>query len=74
MKRLSINLLSLLCALILGACGGGEVRSMAEFSSMLYEPRYATGFDIRGAEDAASTIITVRNPWQGAEGDRKSVV
>ncbi|MBQ2414500.1 MAG: ABC transporter substrate-binding protein [Rikenellaceae bacterium] len=68
MKRLSINLLSLLCALILGACGGGEVRSMAEFSSMLYEPRYATGFDIRGAEDAASTIITVRNPWQGAEG------
>lgn len=35
---------------------------------MLYEPSYATGFDIRGAESAASTIITVRNPWQGAEG------
>lgn len=68
MKPLSISLLCLLCALILGACGGGEVRSMEEFSTMLYEPSYATGFDIRGAESAASTIITVRNPWQGAEG------
>ena len=38
---------------------------------MVYEPSYATGFDISGAEGAASTLITVRNPWQGAEGVEK---
>ena len=44
---------------------------MEEFSTSIYTPSYATGFDISGAEGAASTLITVRNPWQGAEGVEK---
>lgn len=67
MKPLRYSLLVLVVALVLGACGGSQTRSMEEFATEIYTPRHATGFDIRGAADAASTIITVRNPWQGAE-------
>jgi len=38
-----------------------------EFSLTIYEPQYASGFDIKGADGKESTIITVRNPWQGAD-------
>ena len=38
-----------------------------EFSRTIYEPQYASGFDIKGADGKESTIITVRNPWQGAD-------
>lgn len=67
MKHLSVALWNLLCVIVLGACGSGEVYSMEEFSQVRYAPAYASGFDIRGAEGVASTIITARNPWQGAE-------
>ena len=67
MKHLSVALWSLLCVIVLGACGSGEVCSMEEFSQVRYAPAYASGFDIRGAEGVASAIITARNPWQGAE-------
>lgn len=67
MKALS-RIVALLCALAFVACAGEPTRSLEEFATAVYEPEYATGFDISGAEGAASTLITVRNPWQGAEG------
>lgn len=65
------RIVAVLCALVFVACAGEPARSLAEFSTVVYEPSYATGFDISGAEGAASTLITVRNPWQGAEGVEK---
>ena len=62
------RIVAVLCALVFVACAGEPARSLEEFSTVVYEPSYATGFDISGAEGAASTLITVRNPWQGAEG------
>lgn len=38
-----------------------------EYDLTLYSPTYASGFDIKGAEGMESTVITVRNPWQGAD-------
>lgn len=76
MKRISL-LLALLAALCLGSCGSPRIDPGA-FTETIYAPAYATGFDIRGlAADSLSgpdrsatvetpTLITVRNPWQGA--------
>ena len=37
------------------------------FKQDVYTPEYATGFKILGADKAASTLIQVSNPWQGAK-------
>lgn len=37
------------------------------FSHNIYTPTHASGFEIRGCEGSNSTLIMVRNPWQGAE-------
>lgn len=65
------RIVAVLCALVFVACAGEPARSLEEFATVVYEPSYATGFDLRGAEGAASTLLTVRNPWQGAEGVEK---
>jgi iron complex transport system substrate-binding protein len=37
------------------------------FSDDVYVPQYASGFSILGSDSKKSTIITVKNPWQGAD-------
>lgn len=54
-------------ALLLTACGGGKHYSAADFDREVYTPTHASGFDIRGTEEDPATLITIRNPWQGAE-------
>ena len=65
MKRFSILIPALLLFLAVG-CGGPAAHSADDFTTEIYTPAYASGFDIRGTDDDASTLITVRNPWQGA--------
>ena len=55
-----------LMALSLAACGKSESKA-EDFSKDIYNPRYASGFNITGADGNASTIISVSNPWQGAD-------
>lgn len=57
--------LCLLC--LLTSCGEGRGARMTDFSKKIYSPVYATGFDIKGADGAKSIIISVYNPWQGAD-------
>lgn len=38
-----------------------------DFNLLLYAPEYASGFDIKGADGKESVLITVTNPWQGAD-------
>ena len=71
MKTLIFRTLLAVAALGFVACAGESTHSVDEFTVEVYTPRHATGFDVRGAEGAASTIVTVRNPWQGAEGIEK---
>ncbi|MDE6237237.1 MAG: ABC transporter substrate-binding protein [Muribaculaceae bacterium] len=40
---------------------------ITDFSNPLYTPQYASGFSIKGADGKESSIITVTNPWQGAD-------
>ena len=58
-----------LCLLIvlLAACNGKKASSLSDFSNQLYTPEYASGFSIKGADGYESSIITVTNPWQGAD-------
>lgn len=50
---------------IIMACsrGGG---GLEEFNVKLYEPQYAEGFEILGAEGRQSVLLVTKSPWQGA--------
>lgn len=57
----------LLCFFLLASCVSNKKSSLEAFQRDVYTPHYATGFKILGADNAASTIIQVHNPWQGAK-------
>lgn len=40
--------------------------ALEDFTHAVYTPQYASGFEVRGTEHGQSTLICVRNPWQGA--------
>ena len=64
MKRFALLTLALATALLSG-CSGSAERNLSDFTTSVYTPTYASGFDIRGTQKDASTLITVRTPWQG---------
>ena len=53
--------------LLAGCAGGGVPFDHTLFSEVIYSPTHATGFEIRGCEEVNSTLIVVKNPWQGAD-------
>lgn len=64
MKTNKCFLLIALLAGSLTACRQ-KAASPADFGQVIYEPKYATGFRIDG--DGTNSLITVHNPWQGAD-------
>ena len=56
-----------LCAIVVAACGRKSV-SLEDFDKPVYTLEYASGFDIQGADSKQSVLLTVTNPWQGADG------
>ena len=67
MKRF-LPLIPLLLALLGTTCGGSASYTPADFTTEVYTPAYASGFDIQGADSKQSVLLTVTNPWQGADG------
>jgi len=65
------NIVQLFCLWIVAAmfvsCGGGGNTHLEDYGQKLYEPRYASDFTINGADGNENVIITVSNPWQGAD-------
>lgn len=55
-----------LLALLSAACSD-KTSKIEDFDKNVYSPEYASGFDIKGAEGKQSTLITITNPWQGAD-------
>lgn len=53
--------------ILLASCGGNKTSQVEDFCKEAYMPEYASGFNIKGADGKESVIITVRNPWQGAD-------
>lgn len=64
MKRLALLIMTLAAAFASG-CSGSAERNLSDFTTIVYTPTYASGFDIRGTEKDASTLLSVHNPWQG---------
>lgn len=50
----------------LTACNSKAVKT-DDFNQPLFTPEYASGFEITGAEGKESVMITITNPWQGAD-------
>lgn len=66
-SKSSIPFFMLLCLFFLTSCISNKKTSLEAFQQDVYTPEYASGFKIVGADNAASTLIRVFNPWQGAE-------
>lgn len=49
------------------SCTHRTVIQTDEFNIIKYAPQYARGFEIRSAEGRSSSLLVVRNPWQGAD-------
>ena len=65
MKRLP-RLILISAAILSIGCGGPAEHTLSDFTTDVYTPAHASGFDIRGTHEDASTLVTIRNPWQGA--------
>ena len=66
MKRILPYLLA--TALLICSCGRRTRLMTDAFDRPDYTPRYASGFDISGSREGRSTLIRIRDPWQGASG------
>lgn len=53
-------------AVLLAACGRRS-EGVQGFTERLYEPRYASGFELLGAQDSDSRLLRVTTSWQGGE-------
>ena len=58
--------LILLLALAFTGCRSKSSK-LADFDKPLYMPAYASGFEIEGADGRQSVLVSVTNPWQGAD-------
>lgn len=65
MSILRYWILTLLFASLLVGCSNDNSK-LSDFNKCVYTPQYASGFDIKTADKRESVLITVRNPWQGA--------
>lgn len=64
MKKLFV----ILIFVALAGCGGSKkLAAISDTDIILYHPRYAAGFTIF-AGAGKSSVIVIRNPWQGARG------
>ncbi len=52
---------------LLTSCNGNKTSRIDDFSKDVYTPEYASGFEIKRADGKESVIVSVSNPWQGAD-------
>lgn len=69
MKHTTISCLQTLCAAALLLCGCTGAPAVHLSGEEAYAPRHAEGYSIY-ATDGASTVIELRNPWQGGDSVR----
>ena len=65
MRRLTTHIL--LIYLAIGCAPSSQQFDASLFDKSLYTPQYATGFEIRHSDELSASIITIKNPWQGAD-------
>lgn len=55
------------------ACHPRGGTALKDYTRKVYEPAYAVGFEILGAEGGRSTILKTKRPWQGASGEETAL-
>ena len=60
-----LRLIPILAAALAVGCSGPAKHVLSDFTTDVYTPSHASGFDIRGTDKGASTLVSIRNPWQG---------
>lgn len=63
MRRLAQIALFIVATLFLSCGGSAEVRD----TEPIYTPRYAKGFSIERDKASGEKLLSIKNPWQGAE-------
>lgn len=71
-KKSTILIPALLYFFVLTSCVSNKKTSLEAFKQNVYTPEYATGFKILGADNTASTLIQISDPWQGAQNIQMS--
>ena len=74
MKHLTALVITLIATVALTSCRGGSGDGAVEFTDTIYSPSYARGFVITGPPGSESTLLTVYNPWQGADSISRSLL
>lgn len=67
MKNVRYIFLVAVAAVLLAACGVRQ-SDLSGFTERIYEPRYASGFELLGGPDSDSRLLRVTTSWQGGEG------
>lgn len=60
-------------AVLLAACGRQQ-SDLSGFTERIYEPRYASGFDLTGAQGSDSRLLRVTTSWQGGENSETKLL
>ena len=76
MKRFfTTHIIIVTLALAMVACQSRRATfDISKFDEVLYSPSHAQGFQIRKHSESNATLITVKNPWQGADGVDKMLL
>lgn len=61
-----INILLSGIIVILAGCGKKDGGDLSMYAVKVYEPEYAQGFELLGAEGRQSVMLVTKSPWQGA--------
>lgn len=72
MKRL-LTYITLLLFMV--GCGGATIQfDISHFDKVLYAPTHASGFKVLHSEQTGATLITVSDPWQGANNVEQMLI
>lgn len=66
-ETLTYSLVLLAVATLMPSCGDSKASKLNDYNEPVYTPEYTSDFRIDGAEGRESVMITVSNPWQGAD-------
>ncbi|MCM1300260.1 MAG: ABC transporter substrate-binding protein [Alistipes senegalensis] len=65
--------LTAVAVLLLAACGRWS-EGVQGFTERVYEPRYASGFELSGAQGSDNRLLRVTTSWQGSAGSETKLL
>lgn len=68
------GILLLLVGVLWGCRPQSHRAADSDFTTEVYKPRYAKGFSINASDSIEAVLISVNNPWQGAEKEVASLL